>query len=318
MKLLTKQEEQAHYRATVQGGLLGGLTGIAVGVVGVLGASRRYHFVHNLTLPLKAFLVTSAGTFSGIISADHASRAYESARNPIDREFKEREVERHRADIAGKSFTQRAMDFGKKERYKIVGASWVASMATAWALVNRNKYLTGPQKLVQARVYAQFLTLGVLVASAAFEISDSKNDQGHWETIKYVDPKDPEHKRMLEKKELVGGEEQKSDGDDMWKEMVAAEEQRIKDKERGEKRLQREREAKNGKKPQKKDDKHDDKGDEKDKKDVNKTGDGADDKANTGGTGEYKGKDPAGKTKAVKGADEAKDKGDGEKTKDKK
>ena len=40
----------------------------------------------------------------------------------------------------------------REERYKIVGASWVASMIAAFALVGRNPYLTGTQKLVQARV----------------------------------------------------------------------------------------------------------------------------------------------------------------------
>jgi hypothetical protein len=142
------------------------------------------------------------------------------------------------------SWTERAMDFGRKERYKIVGGSWLASMITAFAIVNRNKYLTGPQKLVQARVYAQFLTLGVLVASAAFEISDSKNDEGKfWETVKVIDPNDPEHKRIIEKKE----HKEDWEGQELWRDMVDAEEQRIKDKERGEKKLRQEREKKKGK-----------------------------------------------------------------------
>jgi hypothetical protein len=142
------------------------------------------------------------------------------------------------------------MDFGKKERYKIVGASWIASMATAFALVNRNKFLSGPQKLVQARVYAQFLTLGVLVASAAFEIQDSKNKEGHWETVKYVDPKDPEHKRILEREEFKEGETAKgSPGDDLWKDMVAAEEQRLKERDAED---AKHRKNKSGKKTEKK------------------------------------------------------------------
>ena len=136
------------------------------------------------------------------------------------------------------------MEFGRKERYKIVGGSWLASMVAAFAIVNRNKYLTGPQKLVQARVYAQFLTLGVLVASAAFEISDSKNDEGKlWETVRVVDPNDPEHKRIIEKKE----HKEDWEGQELWRDMVDAEEQRIKERERGEKRLQQEREKKKGK-----------------------------------------------------------------------
>ena len=180
------------------------------------------------------------------------------------------------------------MDFGKKERYKIVGASWIASMATAFAIVNRNKYLSGPQKLVQARVYAQFLTLGVLVASAAFEISDSKNQQGHWETVKYVDPKDPDHKRMLERKEFKEGESaEQSGGDDMWKEMVAAEEERLKQRDKEEARFRKKNGGKSsgngngGKGKNKKSDDDDD--DDEDKKDDKKDTDDSKKKEKDGG-----------------------------------
>jgi len=231
MKILTKEEERAHYYATVKGGTLGGIAGLAVGTVGVIAAQRRYQFFRNLTVPLKAFLITSTGTFAGIVAADHASRTFEMEQNPIDREFKERQQQQYEAERAGKTFTERAMEFGRRERYKIVGASWLASMVAAFALVNRNKYLTGQQKIVQARVYAQFLTLGVLIASAAFEISDSRNRKGRYETVRYIDPTDPEHKRMLEKQVERESVNPPNEVDDMWKEMVAAEEQRIKERE---------------------------------------------------------------------------------------
>ncbi|KIW12038.1 hypothetical protein PV08_09312 [Exophiala spinifera] len=234
MKLLTKEQEREHYRQTLKGGAIGGTLGLAVGTAGVLLAQRRYHFFRNLTLPLKAFLVTSAGTFAGIVNADSYSRAYEIQSNPIDVEFHARQAEREKAERANKTFTERAMDFGRRERYKIVAGSWIASMGIAFAMVNRNKYLTGAQKIVQARVYAQFLTLGVLVATAAFEISDSRNSQGRWETVRYIDPSDPEHKRMLEKQVERDAPSQGGVGnpnDDLWKEMVAAEEERIKERE---------------------------------------------------------------------------------------
>ena len=80
MKLITKEEEEAHYRcvallhisdvadgnsATLEGGCLGGLAGLGLGALGIAGASRRYSHIRHLTLPLKAFLVTSSGTFAG-------------------------------------------------------------------------------------------------------------------------------------------------------------------------------------------------------------------------------------------------------------
>lgn len=82
-------------------------------------------------------------------------------------------------------------------------------MGGALALVGRNPHLTAPQKLVQARVYAQGLTVAVLIASFAFEAGDSAKGKGRWETVKVVDPDDPSH--TIEKRihhERYAGEDQ--------------------------------------------------------------------------------------------------------------
>ncbi|KAI1614718.1 hypothetical protein EDD36DRAFT_416258 [Exophiala viscosa] len=291
MKILTKEQERDHYNATLKGGAIGGALGLAVGTAGVVFAHQRYHFFRNLTIPLKAFLITSSGTFAGIVNADHYSRKYEQSQNAADVAYQQRQEQQSQAERAGKTFTERAWDFGRRERYKIVGGSWIGSMVAAFALVNRNPYLTGQQKIVQARVYAQFLTLGVLVATAAFEISDQRSQTGRYETVRYIDPKDPEHKRMLEKQveREVGSQGTGNPSDDMWKEMVAAEEQRMKEREAKHKEYEAKHAKKqaNGKdkkkaehhdddekKEEKKDDKKEDKKDDKkeDKKDDKKGG----------------------------------------------
>lgn len=128
---------------------------------------------------------------------------------------------------AQKTGSQKTKQWFSDNRYSIVFGSWVASMGTALGLVGRNPYLTGPQKLVQARVYAQGLTIAVVIISLAFETSDSRRGRGWWETVKIVDPNDPEHKKIIEKRihhEAFAGEDQ-------WRDMVEAEEQRIHDRE---------------------------------------------------------------------------------------
>lgn len=84
-------------------------------------------------------------------------------------------------------------------------------MAGSWIMVNRNPYLSGSQKLVQARMYAQGGTLAALLASFALEGADAAKGRGRWETIKVVDPNDPEHKHVIEKRihhERYAGEDQ--------------------------------------------------------------------------------------------------------------
>ena len=85
-------------------------------------------------------------------------------------------------------------------------------MGIAFGLVSRSPLSTA-QKLVQARVYAQGITVAVLIATAAFEVNDQRNDKGRYETIQTFDPDDPTHTKMVEKK--VHKEEY--EGEDQWK-----------------------------------------------------------------------------------------------------
>lgn len=50
-------------------------------------------------------------------------------------------------------------------QYKVILGSWAASMAVAGAIVMANRHQTMPQKIVQARMWAQGLTVGVLVGA---------------------------------------------------------------------------------------------------------------------------------------------------------
>lgn len=226
MKILTKEEEQAHYNATLKGGIGGGLLGTAVGALGVVAATRRYPAFRSLTLPLRAFLVTSSGTFCAIVAADRYSRKFEEGRNPTKSYNDEQQTLQQQVE-SEKPFKQRANDWASENRYSIVFGSWVLSMGTAFGLVGRNPYLTGQQKLVQARVYAQGLTLAVVVASLALEANDRGKGEGRWETVKVLDPNDPTHKHMIEKKI----HHERYSGEDQWMDMIAAEEERMKERE---------------------------------------------------------------------------------------
>lgn len=211
MKVLTKDQEDRHYTEVLKGGAVGGVIGLGLGWAGVALGGRRYAMIRNLTLPFKSFLISSAATFGLIIQADRASMAYQRATNPMygyrDEASKIREQLR-----ANQSTYDKAMVWGRENRYSIVFGSWVASMAASWAMVNRSKAMTAAQKLVQARVYAQGLTVAVLMITAVFEMRDAKHGSGRWQTILVPDPSDPEHK-LMEKK--VHKEEY--EGQDLWK-----------------------------------------------------------------------------------------------------
>jgi len=209
MKLLTKEEEDAHYREVVTGGIKGGVLGLGLGLGGAMLLQRRWSFFKTLTLPMKAFLVTSTGTFFAIVNADTASREYEMSRNEANRYRDEttRRLAEQRANLTG---WEKAKDWGRTNRYSIVTAAWLSSMGGSLALVSRDKYLTTSQKLVQARMYAQGLTLLVLIATAAFEVADARAQ-----------------KEAQAKGGSGMGHIEHYAGEDLWKDMVKAEERRL-------------------------------------------------------------------------------------------
>ncbi|KAL0258677.1 Replication factor C, subunit RFC4 [Diplodia seriata] len=227
MKILTKEEEQAHYNATVKGGSLGLVAGLAASGAGVFFASKRYPMFRQLSIPFRTFLVTSGGTFVSIIAADRASRRYDIETNPEKKRLEEEEKAQQALLESGKTSFDKLKDWAAENRYPIVFAAWLASMGGSFALVSRNPYLSGQQKLVQARVYAQGLTLAVLLASFAFEANDANKGAGRWETVKVLDPNDPTHSHYIEKKI----HHERYQGEDQWKEMVEAEERKMKARE---------------------------------------------------------------------------------------
>jgi hypothetical protein len=123
-----------------------------------------------------------------VIAADRASAKYDIEHTPEKQAQIKRDREREALLEQNKTAVQRAKEWATDNRYPLLFGFWVASMAGSWHLVNRNRYLSGSQKLVTARMYAQGLTLGALLTSFAFEGSDAAKGKGRWETIKVIDP----------------------------------------------------------------------------------------------------------------------------------
>ncbi|KXT05881.1 hypothetical protein AC578_344 [Pseudocercospora eumusae] len=241
MKILTKEEEQEHYNATLKGGIGGGVAGTAAGALGVWAASTRYPAFRSLSLPFRAFLITSSGTFAAIIAADSYSRRFEASRQP-DRTYQDEQVQLQEQLHSQRSTKEKITRWCSENRYGLVLGSWVVSISAAMGIVGRDPYLTTPQKLVQARVYAQGFTLAAVIVSLAFEGTDRMKGTGRWETVKYLDPNDPTHKNMIEKKI----HHERYQGEDQWMDMVAAEERRMKEREEAVKKREQ-LDKKNGK-----------------------------------------------------------------------
>ncbi len=218
MKIFFVSYTDAHYQATVVGGLKGGALGLGLGSAGAFAMNARYPGFRALTLPIKvsywhiktkykAFFVTSASVAALIIEADRASRAFEAKQYGLN-------IHNVVHKDANLTSVQRSLHWARENRWKILGGSWAASMAGSWYIVNRDKYMTGSQKLVQARVYAQGITIAMILLSAIFFSRDyAEEEKGEDEEID--DPSHPGKKLLVHHKK-----HERYPGEYKWETMV--------------------------------------------------------------------------------------------------
>lgn len=94
-----------------------------------------------------------------------------------------REMQKLEATRAPQERTK--MDWFREHRYEVIGASWVAAMAGSLAYSMRDRHLKMSQKLVHARVYAQFATVAVLLATAVATQLDDPKKSGKKPQLEY-------------------------------------------------------------------------------------------------------------------------------------
>jgi len=74
-------------------------------------------------------------------------------------------------DTAGK-----ISEWSSKNKWGIILGSWGGAMIGSFGIIMRDRYQTFPQKIVQARMWAQGLTVGVIIASAVLTAQSRKNN----------------------------------------------------------------------------------------------------------------------------------------------
>ena len=217
MKILSQQEEDEHYRHVLEGGIKGGALGLGTGLLGLFTARRASAGVRSLTIPFQAFLVTGVTVFSLIIGADRYSRKFE---HKIWERYGESQTVA--SAPSNLSTSQSILKTLNLYRWHIIGGSWLTGMVGSFALVSQNRYLSTSQKVVQARMYAQGITLAVLLASAIIAAADTTDDKGEDSVIR-----DPATGKAIT---VHHAHKEKFAGENQWEDMIAAEEARLKAK----------------------------------------------------------------------------------------
>ncbi|WRT63270.1 uncharacterized protein IL334_000173 [Kwoniella shivajii] len=215
MKLATKEDIQNYNDATINGGLRGAALGVGLSTSLFYILRRQSAYYRNLPTPLKAlgYVVIIMPCVS--ISGEKAGEAYtRSQYDGIAKRELDREAQIEHERWQNLSTVQKGTDWAGRHKYGLVGASWVGSLGLAWGLVSRNKLQTTSQKVVQARMWAQGLTVGLLMASALLTGFDSSaveeprtpHEDHTWRAILESDPhlNEEERARLHEIKKAVG------------------------------------------------------------------------------------------------------------------
>ncbi|CAO1622216.1 unnamed protein product [Parajaminaea phylloscopi] len=171
------RRRQAQYDAAFLGGAKGAAGGLAAALPTAFVLNRNWAPFRGLTLPLKAFFVTMITVSSGVIAADKAGIAFERSQySDTGAAVSRRNMSREEQQWAELSTRDKALTWAKENKFSVVAGSWVLSMCGSWLWI-QSQPLSFPQKLVQARVYAQGLTLASLVGMAALTSVPSAGDK---------------------------------------------------------------------------------------------------------------------------------------------
>lgn len=156
MKLFNAKEIDDYKSHILMAGLRGGALG------GIVSAGTWQFWLRKKTFITAGFVRTltlaAPVLLFGVTNMEVASRDFEMAKNYSEASEK----------AALKAEGQQDDSFigwCKTNKYKLVAGGWAASMVGSYVIVNRDKYMTKAQKIVQARVYAQGLTVIMLLAT---------------------------------------------------------------------------------------------------------------------------------------------------------
>ncbi|CCH42773.1 Altered inheritance rate of mitochondria protein 38 [Wickerhamomyces ciferrii] len=205
MKLLTQGEIDSHFYATAGGGLKGLCAGLLVtGAIFKIGAKKIPNFPKNLPWSIRTAIFISPPTVGITIGAEEASNAFDRDMYSGDYESQLKLAEYQK--WSNLPLSEKLLSGVVNNKYKIIVGSWAASMYGSWLYVDRDPIMTRAQKLVQARMYAQFLSVILLLAGMGLTIYD---EEKHPEN--YGEQKNDDWKRILAEEEIRAKEDKKAE-----------------------------------------------------------------------------------------------------------
>lgn len=180
MKILSKEEIQDHARYTTKGAIFGCTVGLALSALGFKFLPKRFPNFQPTKLPwsIRTALFIAPPTLLTVIGAEEASNKFDNLM--YSAQYDQSIQREHAKEWAKLSLDQKFFNWFDNNKYKLITTIWAGSLWGSWHLINKDKIMTKAQKTVQARMYAQFITVLLLLASVGVSQleQDMEGDSG--------------------------------------------------------------------------------------------------------------------------------------------
>lgn len=190
MKILEDEERNAHWNTVLIEGAKGTVVGLGLSALLVGAVKRRYPLQYSqFNTSIKAAMWAMPTISVGAFYADEGSVKFDEQMHRLDylKKLEDEKLQRwQNLSVSDKAFTM-----VNDNKYKIIIGAWAASLWGLWTIVNRDKYMTTAQKAVQARVYAQAISVALLVGTLLLSMHEKKLKEQQPAPV-------PEWKRYLE------------------------------------------------------------------------------------------------------------------------
>lgn len=177
MKILTKEEKKAHETATLHGAFKGAIVGSVLAVGLYTFASKKIPRFATVPWSVKTATCVIPLAATTHTMADNASTSfeYEMYCSEKSQENLMKEYQRWQA----LPLQDKAIEALSNNKYKVIVGSWGLSLWGSWLYASRDKLLSRAQKFYNARMYAQFFTVGLLLASIGLSMYEEEQGKKH-------------------------------------------------------------------------------------------------------------------------------------------
>ncbi|KAI0068677.1 hypothetical protein BV25DRAFT_1844273 [Artomyces pyxidatus] len=207
MKVNVSEEElNALQNASIRGLFEGFFGGLAISLPASFYAQRRFAGYRALPIHLKALAVIFVTAPAIAIRIEQRGIEFDEERHwtgatkmVLDQA---RAKQNEDPDWARLSLTDKFSHWVQRNQYKFILGSWAATMAVAGTIIMRDKHQSTSQKVVQARMWAQGLTIGVLVTAGILTHSQREEAAKHhpvdhsWRDLLEAEAREAEQRKI--------------------------------------------------------------------------------------------------------------------------